>query len=229
MEATDIDVATLTTSELVDHLASLRDLQETMVEPITTKIKEIEASLLQRGLTQLQDKNIKSVTFRGDSASVLISLAQKLDILNAAILKTAIPEKWHGEIKEKKPDYTIAADFKRALISLYMGDYEDSITTEEVLKGVSITEGQTTKVLEPATQALLIKKLKGDYEKDKALFRTHLAMPINENLDEELHYLSKIKNYERLQKYFTTEEIREIKDQIQKSVYITETPRLTLK
>ena len=229
MKATDIDVTKLTTSELVDHLSSLREMQETVLEPIIIKIKEIEANLLQRGLTQLRDKSIKSITFRGNHASVLISLAQKLDILNIEVLKTSIPEKWHGEIKEKKPDHTIAADFKRALINLYTDDYEDSMTIGEVLKGISIIDNKETKVLEISAQTLLLKKLKGDYEKDKELFSLHLATPINENLDEELHYISKIKNYERIQKYFTNEEIKEIKNQIQKSIYITETPRLTLK
>lgn len=224
MEAADNKPKIVATSLLVDTLVELQRIKDEFNKPIDKKIKEIEAELCARGLRELEDKNVKSTTFKGKTASVIVGMVQKLTILNVDKLKKSITDKWHKEVKTKELEYTITADFKRALISLYMNDYVADMKLEKLL-----ATSASTVTLTADTKSLLLKKLKGDYEKDKKLFEAVLNRELRNELDEELYYIAQIKNFERIRKYFSLEEIEKVRKGIRLSSNVSETIKLTVR
>ena len=222
----------VSTPKLVDKLSKLQKIRDEFVRPLDKQINELKAELTARGLQELSDKSIKSTTFKGKSehAHVIVTMAQEFSILNIDTLKTAITEKWHKELKPKDIDYKISTDFNKALISLFTGDYvsDEEADLKTIISGKLLINNNAIH-LSPANKALLLKKLKGDYEKDKKLIEEVLGQEIDNALDEELYYIAKIKNYERIQKYFTPDELKSVQDGIRRSSYVNETLKLTLR
>jgi len=221
------------TKTLVDLMATLKEEKEEQAKVYDTEINKIETELMSRGLRQLEDKNVKYTTFRGDKASITIGLARALKILNVDNLKKAVTERWEGEIKTKEPDHTVAADFSRALMSLHLDDYISEMSLPDLLaKGVTInndaTGGEEIFFTKDDTN-LLLKKLKGDYEKDKKLLEGILGCNIWDELDEELYFIAKIKNWERIRKYFTQDEAMNVKMALKSGMFVQETVRMTMR
>ena len=228
MEAGLIATKEADSKTLVDALSNLKDEKNMVCSAYDVEINRLEVELTSRGLRQLEDRNIKFTTFKGDKASVTIGMARSLKILSVDNLKKAITDRWHGEIKTKEPDHSVAADFSRALVSLYMDDYVSEMSLADILaKGLTFGDKGVTFTKDNLN--LLLKKLKGDYEKDKKLFEGILGVTLESEIDEELYFIAKIKNWERIRKYFTQDEAIKVKLGIKTGIFVQETARLTMR
>jgi len=213
---------------LVDILADLKSEKEEMSKVFDTEINKLETELTSRGLSQLEDKNVKFTTFKGDKASVTVGLTRSLKVLNVKSLRNIISKRWHGEILTKDPSYSVSADFSRALSSLYFDDYVSDTNLAKLLtKGLNIGDKAVTFSNDNLT--LLLKKLKGDYEKDKLVFEGIPGTTLENEIDVELYFITKIKNWERILKYFSEEEAIQVKKDIKNGIFVSETVKLTMR
>lgn len=208
------------TKELVDMMVEIKNSKES-----TDKIlKQIEVELQGRGLKELEDRNIKIANLQGSKGRVIISMSNKLSITNINKLKSTLNEELASlKLKEKDIEYSVDTDFKKALIHLYTKDYEDKITLEELI------DNELSNSLPTTSKTLLMKKLKGDYDKDKKLLESMFGEEIANSLEEELYYICKIKNYERIRKYFDESKLKAIQEGLYQSIEVQEIPKLSLK
>jgi|GEM_PF-6772528 len=213
---------------LVDALADLKDKKEEICKVFDHEINKLETELMSRGLRQLEDKKIKHTTFKGNRASITVGMTRSLKVHNADNLRKIVSERWQDEIKTKDPAHSVAADFGRALASLYLGDYISEMTLADLLsKGLTFGNKAYTPTKDNLN--LLIKKLKGEYDKDKELFEGVLGVALESEIDEELYFISQIKNWERIRKYFSQDEAMQVKRDIKNGIFVSETVRLTMR
>ena len=79
--------------------------------------------------------------------------------------------------------------------------------------------------LDTKVQSLLIKKLKGDYKKDKELLSKYID---DSDLDVELFTINKIKNYDKVKAFFDVNDTY-LKDNIKKYISLDENVKVTIK
>jgi hypothetical protein len=210
------------TSQVVDILLKLKQVKDDTERDMKEIISELEA----RGLKILEEKNIKSVSFKGNNGSVIVGMAQTLNMLSIERLNKVFRDNIvdHKVTEKTEIKYSIESDFKKALISCVLKDYETQMTLDELIKKEygQLNEGQ---------QLVLAKKLKGEYEKDKKTIENILGKneiePIN--IEEELFYIYKIKNYERMIKYFDVEKLEDQVKKLSSSIEVKEVVKVTLK
>lgn len=215
-----MDYKNTTTGEIIDMLCGL----ETRKANIATEINTAQAELQSRGLRILEDRNIKSTEFFGSEKNyALVSVAQKLEILNPGRLENLVGKDLFREQISKKEEvkHTPESAFKQALIALYMGDFEKDMTLEVML-------GKEFPQLSGQQISLTCKKLKGDYKKDKATLLAVLG-DTEADVDEELYFISRIKNFELIRAFFDENDLEHYRSEIKKCVMIDETPKITVK
>ena len=152
-----------------------------------------KAELQARGLALMEDHNVKYVKFYGGEGSAAITDSMSLDILNPDKLKELVGEGvYNMKVKEEtKTTYKYDSKFEKALKAIFTGDYTFETTLEEFLEEMSIKPDAKQK-------KLLMKKLKGEFEKDKETLISVLVPEGQEapDFDVELWYIYRIKNGE---------------------------------
>ena len=109
------------------------------------------------------------------------------------------------EISDSGPDLAIA---------LARNDYAAN-DLDAVVQGLGITD--------PQTQKLVLKKLKGDYAKDRALLE---SVGCHGEMEEELDAIREELNRRMVDRYFASDLVD--RDEIRKSVYIEDSLSITL-
>lgn len=127
---------------------------------------------------------------------------ETLDILNPDKLKELVGEGvYNMKVKEDtKTTYKFDSKFEKALKAIFTGDYTFETTLEEFLDEMSIKPDDKQK-------KLLLKKLKGEFEKDKETLISVLV-PEGEaapDFDVELWYIYHIKNGELIKAFLPEE------------------------
>lgn len=184
-----------------------------------------KAELQERGLAIMDDHNVKYVKFYGDEGSAAITDSMSLDILNPDKLRAYIGDGvYKTKVKEEvKTTYKYDAKFERALKALFTDAYTFETTLAEFLDEMSIRPSEQQK-------KLLLKKLKGEFEKDKETLISVLVPDGGEipDFDVELWYIYRIKNGELI-KAFLPDDLSEalIKD-IKKSIFVETKTSITL-
>ncbi len=212
------DYNAMSTQGVIDQLVKL----DTEQAEIKKEINLAQAVLQTRGLSTLEDLNIKSSEYYGsDNARLLVTLAQKLEILNLPRLKQLVgAELAEDKVTEtKETKYDINSKFKTALIACFLGDYEADMTVEDVLR-------KSYPQLTSTQLSLACKKLKGDYPKDKATLQDLVGKV---DMDEELYYVYKIKNYELIKIFFDASDLPSVTEALKQCIIVEETPKITLK
>jgi len=187
-------------------------------------LNRYKAELQARGLALMEDRNVKYVKFYGKEGSVAITDSMSLDILNPDKLKALVGEGvYNMKVKEEvKASYKFDSRFERALKAIFTGDYTFEMTLEEFLDEMGIKADEKQK-------KLLMKKLKGDFEKDKELLLSVLAPEGPEpDLDVELWYIYRIKNGELIKAFLPEEMIDETIKDIRKSILVETKTAITL-
>lgn len=182
-----------------------------------------KAELQARGLALMEDHNVRYVKFYGDEGSAAITDSMSLDILNPDKLKELVGGGVYGmKVKEEtKTTYKYDSKFERALKAIFTGDYsfED---LGDFLGEMSIKPDDQQK-------KLLLKKLKGDYEKDKETLLSVLAPKGEEpDLDIELWYIYRIKNGELIRAFLPEEMLDKTIEDIKKCILVETKTSITL-
>lgn len=184
-----------------------------------------KAELQARGLALMEDHNVKYVKFYGGEGSAAITDSMSLDILNPDKLKELVGEGvYNMKVKEEtKTTYKYDSKFEKALKVIFTGDYTFETTLEEFLEEMSIKPDAKQK-------KLLMKKLKGEFEKDKETLISVLVPEGQEapDFDVELWYIYRIKNGELIRAFLPEEMLDSTIESIRKSILVETKTSITL-
>lgn len=185
-------VKDMQTAELVDTVVWLEKERKQNIQ----KTNAYKAELQARGLAAIEDKNIRFIRFQGGSGSCSVADTQSLDILNPIGLREAMPEGLFDSLVsvEIKPAYKPPAKLEKALKAIFIEEYTREYTLAEFLSFMSVSPDEKQR-------KMLLKKLKGEYEKDKSLLES-LFSAAETDWDVELWYINRIKNMELIKTYF---------------------------
>ncbi|MBQ8982689.1 MAG: hypothetical protein IJ079_03795 [Lachnospiraceae bacterium] len=208
---------------LVDTVLSL----SREVEDAKADLDLAQAELQSRAEKITADRNIKFTEFTGSKGICSVTTAQSLDILNLPKLKELLGSELVDQkvILIPEPKQKVDAKFKEALIAIFMGEYTAEYTLEQVVHEIAQTYD-----LDAAAERTILKKLKGDYKKDKKVLMDVIGLTEdNFNLDEELYYIYQIKKYNLIKAYLSEEELTKLAEEIRKCMVVEETVKVTVK
>lgn len=214
-------VGTMSNEQLIDACVELDRKQKTT----RALLNRYKAELQARGLTLIEDHNVRYVKFYGDEGSAAITDSMSLDILNPDKLKRLVGEDVYGmRVKEEvKTSYKFDSKFEKALKAIFTGDYTFETTLAELLDEMSVKPDEKQK-------KLLMKKLKGEFEKDKETLLSVLgqegqAVP---DFDVELWYIYRIKNGELIRAFLPEDMLDATIEGIKKSIFVESKTSITL-
>lgn len=208
-----------TSAELVDELVQLDRLRLQTAR----NISKYQAELQARGISIMEDRNKQYTRFYGSMGSAAsVTDRQSLDILNPDRLKLCVSEGvWNKNVTvTTETKYKCSANFERMLKALFTDDYTFEMELEEFL------DSQMHIIPDTKQKKLLLKKLSGDYEKDRknltAIFDTEC------DWDVELYYIHKIKNAELIRAYLPDDMIDATIRELKKCVIVDSKTAITL-
>lgn len=195
---------------------------ETQMKEIKKELDSVKAKIQETGLQDLEDKNVKAVSYFTPSGEAIVMETQSLDILNAQRLKSYFEGVWDTKVSTEQPavKYKIDKNFEKALKAIFTGDYSFEHSLEEFLDIMSIKP-------DDKQRALLLKKLKGDFVKDRALLASVLGEQEPGFYDVDLWFIYKIKNAELIEAYTGTRD-EEVLDSIRKCLLVTSKTSITI-
>lgn len=174
------------TSVLVDEAIALdREIKEKK-----RALDGLKAKLQSEALTVMENRNLRWQQFFGESGYCNVAYKEKLEVDSLAKLNELC-----GDLAESKVTaqtvvkYEVEDSLKRALIALYKGDYRE-VDLAELLRGLGLDDKQVK---------VALKKLKGDYLKDKAVLA---SFGVTGDLEEELDAIHDQRNFELVSRYF---------------------------
>lgn len=183
-----------------------------------------KAELQARGEAIMRDRNIKYKKFYGAEGSVSIMGSMSLDILNHDRLKSLVGGGVYDMrvTEDVKTTYKLDAKFERALKALFMGDYTFE-PLEEFLDQMSVKPDEKQK-------KVLLKKLKGEFEKDKETLLAVLAPDGQEepDFDVELWFIYRIKNGELIKAFLPEEVTGDVVEAVRKCLWGESKSAITL-
>lgn len=182
------------------------------IKVLSKKLDEIKATLTAASFEHMENRNLKYFQIFGDKGGRFNTVyKEKFEIDNFDIIREILGEVATSKItrKEEKVKYDVDNRIKTAFIALFKGDYSNKITIEQVLQALGI-DGKTIKSA--------IKKLKGDYIKDKKVLE---SLGVTGDREEELDAIRQYKNFELVERFFgwlSEEQVERIK----KAVFVEE-------
>ncbi len=184
-----------------------------------------KAELQARGIAEMEDHNVRYVKYYGEAGSVAIVDSMSLDILNPDKLRKIVGDGvWDSKVKvNTEVKYKYDAKFERMLKAIFTGDYTFEMTLEEVLDEMSIKPDDKQK-------KLLLKKLKGEFDKDKELLISVLVPEGQDppDFDVELWYIYRIKNAELIKAFLPDEFLDATLEGIRKSILVESKTSITI-
>ena len=188
---------------------------------LVKEINQYKAEVLKRSLAVLDDTNTKFVKLYADNGSCSVTDAEKLTIIDDGRLKKMLPE----GIFEKfvtithKTDYKYDGKFEKAMKAIFNQYYTFEMSLEEFL------DNTETLSLDAKQKKVLLKKLTGDYEKDKGLLESLLG---EGDYDVELFYINKIKNGELIRRFLPDECLDFQMEELRKCMIVESSTKLTI-
>lgn len=209
--------------ELVSEAVKLDKQQKRL----KIELDAVKAELQARGLSVLEDRNTKYVKYYSPEGSAAVSDTQSLDVLNVDKLRDFLSEGvWKQNVTETtKTDYKYKPMLERVLKAIFTGDYTFEYSLEEFLDGnlpVKPDEKQ---------KRLLLKKLKGDYVKDRDTLASVLGYGTGEeapDFDVELWYIYRIKNGELIRSVLPEEFLDQTIQGIKKCLIVDSKTSITI-
>jgi len=213
------DLKKMTNGELISACIQLdRDQKESRAA-----LNRYKAELQARGIALMEDYNVKYIKFYGADGSATIMDSMSLGILNPDRLKELVGSGvYEMKVKaETKTAYKCDSRFERALKAIFTGDYSFE-SLEDFLGEMSIKPDDKQK-------KLLLKKLKGEFEKDKETLLSVLAPEGEEpDLDIELWYIYRIKNGELIRSFLPEEMLEKTIAEIRRCILVETKTSITL-
>lgn len=189
------------------------------------KLDAVKAEIQARGLKVIEDCNIKYVKYHSADGSVAVADAQSLEVLNVDKLRGLLPSGvWKQNVTETtKTDYKYKPVLERVLKAIFTGDYTFEYSLEEFLDEMPARPDESQK-------RLLLKKLKGDYAKDRETLISVLGREGTEptDFDVELWYIYKIKNGELIRAVLPEEFLDETIEDIKKCLIVDSKTSITI-
>ncbi|MCI8410380.1 MAG: hypothetical protein HFJ09_14100 [Lachnospiraceae bacterium] len=214
---------TMEEKELVSKAIQLDQEQKKVKKELDTVKAEIQA----RGLQVLEDRNIKYIKYYSPDGSAAVTDTQSLDVVNVDKLKKLLSRGvWKQNVTETtKTDYKYKPVLERVLKAIFTGDYTFEYSLEEFIdEHLSVNPDRKQK-------NLLLKKLKGDYAKDRDTLISVLGFE-NENeapdFDVELYYIYKIMNGELIRAVLPEEFLDETIKDIKKCLIVDSKTSITI-
>ena len=181
---------------MVDEAVSL----ERKIKDDTKKLDEFKATLTAAALADMENKNLKFKQIFGSKGIFSAAYKEKFEIDNYGKLKDVLGNLAEDKItRSYEIKYKVDDRFKKALIALFKGEYDKTLSIADVLENLNIEKKKACE-----------KKLKGDYLKDKKVLESFGA---SGELEEELDAIRRYKNHELIKRYFgslTEEQMQEI-------------------
>lgn len=167
-----------------------RELKEKKKE-----LDSIKAELQAIALQDMENKNLKWRQLFGHDGSCDVGYREKFEVDSLELLKNVVGDIAEGKIAKKEEiKYEVESNFKKALIALYKGEYKNN-DIKQVLISLE---------LDDTSIKVALKKLKGDYIKDKKLLE---SLGISGSIEEELDSIREAKNYELITRYFEVDKL----------------------
>lgn len=187
----------------------------------------VKAEIQARGLRVIEDRNTKYIKYYSPDGSAAVTDTQSLDILNVDKLKGLVSEGiWKQNVTETtKTDYKYKPMLERVLKAIFTGDYTFEYSLEEFL------EGSMPVKPDEKQKKLLLKKLKGDYAKDKDTLISVLGYESEEtapDFDVELWYIYRIKNGELIRAVLPEEFLDQTIQHIRKCLMVDSKTSITI-
>lgn len=186
-----MEIKEMTVEELVEKLVEIDRRQR----EDRAKANVYKAELQARGTALMDDRSIKYVKFFGENGTVSVMESLTLDVLNIDRLRSLLEEGvFKTKVKEEvKVDYKFDSKLEKALKAIFTGDYLLNISLEEFFDEMTVKPDEKQR-------KLLLRKLKGDFEKDKETLISVLGYG---DYDVELWYIYRIKNGELIKAFLT--------------------------
>lgn len=216
------ELKTMGAEELVREAVRLDQQQKTGRRDLDA----VKAELQARGLMLIEDRNVRYVKFHAPDGSVAVTDAQSLEVLNVDRLHELLSDGvWKQNVTETtKTEYKYKPMLERVLKAVFTGDYTFEYTMEEFL-------AEHLPVKPDAKQMkLLIKKLKGDYVKDKEVLVSVLGYDPKEapDFDVELWYIYRIRNGELIRAMLPEEFLEQTIEEIRKCLIVDSKTAITI-
>lgn len=198
-----------TSAQLVDELVQLDRLRLQTAR----NISKYQAELQTRGISIMEDRNKQYARFYGDYGSASITDRHSLDILNPDRLKLCVSEGvYRKNVTETiETKYKCSAPFEKMLKALFLQDYTFEMELDEFLEQMHI-------IPDAKQKKLLVKKLKGDYEKDRKTLQSVFGG--EEDWDVELFYIHRIKNAELIRIFLPDDMLDAVMAELKKCVVV---------
>lgn len=225
-ELKDRPVATINLQELpVEELVDLAAAKKTRMEFAKAEMDVVNYEIQNRAVAFQEDRHIKFTEWAGNGKALAsVTVTQKFNILNYYKLRELLGAELVDDkikIKQEEVKYDIDDAFKKALIAVYLDDYERGMTVREVVE----KSGWCTE--DPKKQEFLLKKLKGDYKKDKKTVLDALNMRENEiNIDEELYLIYQIENWRLITAFFEEANFEKTAESVKNLIYVDENVKI---
>lgn len=190
------------------------------------ELDAVKAELQARGLVLIEDRNVRYVKFYAQEGSAAVTDAQSLEVLNVDRLRELLSDGvWKQNVTETtKTEYKYKPILERVLKAVFTGDYTFEYTLDEFL-----TEHLPVKP-DAKQLKLLLKKLKGDYVKDKDVLAGVFGFdPQNmPDFDVELWYIYRIKNGELIRAVLPEEFLDQTIAEIKKCLIVDSKTAITI-
>lgn len=176
-----------------------------------------------RGTLVMEDKNIRYTKFYSDAGSAAFTESMKLDVMNPDKLKEWLSEGvYKQKVKENvKTEYKYDTKLERALKAIFLGDYTFEMSLSEFLDEMAVKPNEKQK-------KLLLKKLSGNYDKDKDTITSVLNLDKEVDIDVELWFIYRIKNAELIQAFFPYEGIDAVIAALRKFILVETKTAITI-
>ena len=178
---------------MMNEIESKVDRALQLEQEIKEKKKQLDglkADLQAEALAYMDNRNLKWKQLFGRAGMCNVAYKEKMEIDSLEMLQSICGDLAESKVSRKiEVKYDIDEGFKKALIALYKGDYRQ-VDLKQLLEGMGLLANQVK---------LALKRLKGDYLKDKALLE---SFGVCGDLEEELDAIHDQRNYELVSRYF---------------------------
>lgn len=190
------------------------------------ELDAVKAELQARGLVLIEDRNVRYVKFYAQEGSAAVTDAQSLEVLNVDRLRELLSDGvWKQNVTETtKTEYKYKPLLERVLKAVFTGDYTFEYTLDEFLTGHLPVKPDAKQL------KLLLRKLKGDYVKDKDVLAGVFGFdPQNmPDFDVELWYIYRIKNGELIRAVLPEEFLDQTMEEIKKCLIVDSKTAITI-
>lgn len=214
-----MNIRELKTEEIVSALVKL----DTERAEAVKSINKYKAELMSRGLAYMQDTNTRSVKYKAENGNCTIIDAMKLSVINDKKLRELLPEGIYDKFTQRtvKVDYKYDTKLEKALKAVFNKEYILDTSLETFLRQIPMSPDEKQ-------MKVLLKKLKGEYEKDKEILCAVFNTEDGEQFEAELFYIYEIKNAELIRRFLPADVTEEYLQQLRECMIVESSTKIEI-